>query len=128
MPKKEIKQNIEKKSFLNKIGPWAFFLGLIVALVTAFIVPPNEIKSAFIWGLGLLGLFVGLVNISEKEMTSFLLATIAFIVASSGLIAVFEPFPVLAKAIAPFMRNIVIFVAPGAAIVALKTLYSISRD
>jgi hypothetical protein len=128
MPKKEVKQEIEKKSFLTKIGPSAFVIGLVIAVVTAVLMPSNEIKSAFIWGLGLLGLFVGLVNISEKEMTTFLLATIAFIVASSGLIAVFEPFPALAKAVTPLMRNIVIFVAPGAAIVALKALYSISKD
>jgi hypothetical protein len=128
MPKKEIKEPVEKKSFLTKIGPFAFMIGLVIAVVTAVLMPSNEIKSAFIWGLGLLGLFVGLVNISEKEMTSFLLATIAFIVASSGLIAVFEPFPALAKAVTPLMRNIVIFVAPGAAIVALKALYSISKD
>lgn len=128
MPKKEIKDVVEKKGFLTKIGPSAFILGLVIAIVTAVIIPSTEMKSALIWGLGLLGLFVGLVNISEKEMTPYLLATIAFIVASSGLVAVFEPFPTLAKSVTPFMRNIVIFVAPGAAVVALKALYSISKD
>ena len=128
MPRKENKEVTEKKSFLVKMGPWVFLAGLVIAVVTAFMIPSTELKGALVWGLSLLGFFVGLVNITEKEMTHYLLATIAFIVASSGLVSVFEPFPVLAKAITPFMRNIVIFVAPGAAVVALKALYSISRD
>jgi len=125
MPKKE---QHESKSFLAKIGPWAFLLGLAISIGTAVLIPSPNLDARLAWGLALLGLFVGLVNITEKEMNSYLLATIAFITASSGLVAVVAPFPTLANEVVPFLRNIVIFVAPGAAVVALKALYSISRD
>jgi hypothetical protein len=119
----EIKEE-EKPSIMKKIGPWAFLLGLLVAVVAAVMTP----NTAIIWGLGALGILVGLFNISEKETTPYLIATIAFMTAAAGLVNVLAQVPYLGVAIKPFMTNIVVFVAPGAAVVALKALFSLARD
>jgi hypothetical protein len=122
----------EESSMLNKVGPWAFILGLLIAVVAAFIKP----NTAIIWGLGALGIVVGLVNVTDKEMKTFLLATVAFMTAANGLTTVLATLaasiPVfgqsLSKALVPFTTNVIVFVAPAAAVVALKALYNISRD
>ncbi|MBD3204231.1 hypothetical protein GF327_08095 [Candidatus Woesearchaeota archaeon] len=110
---------------MRKIGPWAFIFGLIIAVVTAVIVEPN---TGLLWILGFLGLLVGLLNISDREVRTYLIASIAFLVSASSLSTLLEPVPIVGSAIRPFLTNVVIFIAPGAGIVALKALYMISKD
>ena len=110
---------------MKKIGPWAFVIGLIIAIAMAMLIPPNPF---LFWVLGALGLIVGLMNISDEEVRTYLIATIAFLVSASSLTTVLEPIPVIGMAIKPFMINIIVFIAPGAAIVALKALYMVSKD
>ncbi len=124
MAKKEEDSMSDEASLTQKFGPWAFTFGLVIAVVAAFLKP----NTAIIWGLGALGAVVGLFNITEKETNSYLIATIAFMTAAAGLVSVLQPVPLLGESIKPFMTNIVVFVAPGAAVVALKALFSISRD
>ena len=116
---------VEKKSFLTKIGPWSFIIGLILSAGTAIFIEPN---TGILWVLGTLGLIVGLLNISDREVRTYLIATIAFLVSASSLATILEPIPLIGPAVQPFLTNVVIFIAPGAAIVALKALYMISKD
>ncbi|MBN2423205.1 hypothetical protein JXB41_08335 [Candidatus Woesearchaeota archaeon] len=115
----------KKKGLMTKVGPWTFILGLIIAIATALLIPPN---TGLLWVLGILGLIVGLMNISDEEVRTYLIATIAFLVSASSLTAILEPIPILGSAAKPFMTNVVVFIAPGAGIVALKALYMISKD
>ncbi|MEM3374492.1 MAG: hypothetical protein QXE31_04700 [Candidatus Woesearchaeota archaeon] len=118
----------KEKTLLQKIGPWAFILGLVIAIVSA-------LTGQLFWGLGLLGLVVGLLNITEKESSMYLLASLTFLLSANSLsvtltkVVSFIPFVgEWLKIIDPLLANITLFVAPGAAVVALKALYSLSKD
>ncbi|MBI1972388.1 hypothetical protein HYS50_00085 [Candidatus Woesearchaeota archaeon] len=74
-----------------------------------------------LWILAVLGLIVGLLNVTGKESHLFLVASIAFLVSAQGLNVVWD-------ALKPYVSNIMIFVAPAAAVVALKALYDIAKE
>ncbi|MBW2971055.1 hypothetical protein KY320_02745 [Candidatus Woesearchaeota archaeon] len=104
----------------GKYGPWAFYVALVAALVLAFF--PGQTWVTYV--LAVLGLIVGLLNISKKETQPFLLAALAWMVAGGFLSAVFAFVPFLPE----FLNNVVTFVGPAAAVVALVALYHISKD
>ena len=118
----------KNKGWMEKFGPWAFIVGLIIAMIAS-------ISNTVVWFLGVLGLIVGLLNISDQEARMYLLASITFLISASALSAtltkLIERIPVIGNYlnfIDPLLANIVLFVAPGAGIVALKALYAISKD
>ncbi len=118
------------KDNMESLGAWAFYLGLIVALVLAAM--PTLLSAGWtILILGLLGIIVGLLNIGDKELQLYMVANIAFLVAANGFIGVLAALPVGTMGITfltSFVHNIVLFVAPGVAVVALKALYEVSKD
>ena len=118
----------KKNTILGKIGPWAFVLGLIIAIVSA-------ITQQVFWMLGILGIIVGLMNISDKELSVYLIASLTFLVSANALsvtltkVVGFMPLiETLLTFIDPLLANMVLFVAPGASIVALKALYNLAKD
>ncbi len=118
----------KKNTLLGKIGPWAFILGLIIAVV-------STITQQIFWILGFLGIVVGLMNIADKELVTYLIASLTFLISANALAVTLENVvgfvPVVGQVMAyadPFLANLVLFVAPGAAIVALKALYDLSKD
>ena len=108
------------KGDLAQIGVWAFILGLIVAIVAGYLYPGNSMVMVV---LGVLGLVVGLLNITDKEVTLYLLAAITFLIAANSLNLVLAFLPETIG----IVQNITAFVGPGAAIVALRALYDVSR-
>ena len=128
MAKKKQEEDIYEEEGLLKVGPWSFVLGLIVAIVSA-------LTRQVFWMLGVLGLIVGLLNITEKEVTKYLLASLTFLMSANALSITLgrlvDLVPFIGRwmsFIDPLLANITIFVAPGAAIVALKALYSVSKN
>src|SRR3989344_3892059 len=102
---------------MQKVGSWAFVLGLIIAVVMAFM----GTGGTTIWILAVLGLIVGLLNVTGKEIHLFLVAAIAFLVSAQGINLIWE-------ALKPYVANIVVFVAPATAVVALRALYDLARE
>lgn len=97
----------------DQLGAWSFILGLALAIVLAFV------NVNLGWLLILLGVIVGLLNIQDREVTNFLLAALALMgVGSAGINILGIPL---------ILDNIVRFVAPAAAIVAIKAIYEIGR-
>ncbi len=104
----------------NPVGSWAFIIGIILAILAGLATVPY---AALI--LLILGLIVGFLNITEKEVNSFLIASVALImIGTAGLASVDFIGLVLAKILA----NIAAFVAPAALVVALKSVYALSKD
>jgi hypothetical protein len=126
--KKQEEDMSEEDGFLSKIGPWSFILGLVIAFVSA-------LTGSVFWMLGALGLVVGLLNITDKEISLFLIAALTFLVSANALSVTLtklvELMPVVGdwlNFVDPLLANITLFVAPGAGIVALKALYKITKD
>jgi len=112
------------------IGAYAFIAGLLVALVLGLAPGVLPSKSYTVLLLGVLGIIVGLLNIGDKELQLYLVANIAFLAGSAGFQAVLAALPIagFTAYLIAIVQNIVLFVAPGAAVVALKALYDVSKD
>src|SRR3989304_9788511 len=71
-----------------KAGEWAYLVSVVIAVLAGIAAAAGFGASSWIAVLlVILGAVVGLLNISEKETTSFLVATIALVVASAGATA-----------------------------------------
>ena len=104
----------------EQIGGWAFIIGLVIAILGGLI----ALHDYFTWVLVLLGLVVGLMNVSDKEVGGFLMAAIALLVAgNAGL----DLIPAVGGILADVLVKIIVFVAPAAAVVAVKQVYEIGR-
>lgn len=120
------------------LGAWAFVIGMIIAVVLA-------LASVWLgWGINevgalslvlvILGLIVGLVNISEAESTQFLLAALVLVVLPVGfgrldmLPAVGAGGIGIGAILSTIVHYISMFVAPAALVVALKAMYSAARE
>ena len=112
----------------QKIGNWAFIIGVLLAIVGGLIVAygggaGTELESNIMLGLVILGIIVGFLNIGDKEVTPFLIAAIALMVlgnAKLDLIAGVGP------GLASIISHIAAFVAPAALIVALIEVYRLA--
>ncbi|MDD3083877.1 MAG: hypothetical protein PHP82_02535 [Candidatus ainarchaeum sp.] len=122
----------------QKMGSYAFLAGVIIAIVAGLVqaldlmLGTTMMAGAVGWValiLVVLGLIVGFLNIHEKRVTDFLVATIA--VAMIGLVAlgpvalVVDPIVGLINAI---VGNIVTLVAPAALIVGLKQIINLAKE
>jgi len=111
-----------KVNVLSMIGFWAFIVGLIIALVAGVLMPANQI---IIIVLIILGLIIGFLNITAKEILLFLVATIALVVIGN----VFAPLKTLM--IGAILGNILAYVAtlmaPAAIVAAIKALWAVGK-
>lgn len=77
----------------------------------------------------ILGIVVGLISITAKEVTPFLIAAIALAVIRRE---VWEPLGIISGDLLPYLATaivdfIVAFVAPAAVIIAIKAVYALAR-
>ncbi|MDI6643079.1 MAG: hypothetical protein QMD95_03400 [Candidatus Hodarchaeaceae archaeon] len=109
---------------ISLLGPVAFYVGLLITLGTAFITPSGWLYV----GLAVIGVIVGLLNVTAKETGPFLFASIAYIVAALGMASLI---PLAGVAIPPELirlaTNITVLVGAGAMLIALKAIYEISK-
>ena len=110
----------KKVGFKEVAAHWAFLVSIVLAIILGIILPDN---AAAIGLLAILGIVVGLVNITAKETTDFLIASIALIVASGA----FKLIPIIGEWVANILDYIVVFVAPAAGIVALIAIWHLAR-
>jgi hypothetical protein len=109
---------------MDKKGHYAFLVGVLLAVVAALI-PSLQAATWLPWVLIVLGLIVGFLNITAKETTEFLVATIALMaVGTGGLSAV----PAAGAVVLGILKNLVAFVAPAALVVALKAIYALAGE
>ena len=117
----------KKEGTKSKIGVWAFFIGLIISVLVAIFVSQPTAATWVPIVLGILGIIVGLLNVSDKEINLFLIATIAFLISFGALSNVFmgifnwQP-------IANFFDLLALFIAPATAIVAIKAIVNVAKN
>lgn len=111
------------KDGVNSIGPWAFILGLVLAILAGFVTMPDQ---TIVLVLAVLGIIVGILNVSDKEVVPFLVAALTFMLAASSLGIVFSAVGV--TQLNTVMNYIGVFVAPAGAVVAIKALYGITKE
>jgi zinc transporter ZupT len=102
------------------IGKWAFIVGLVIAVLAGLFFQPGWA----IWVLAILGVIVGLVNITAEETRGFLLASIALTLSATAL----NTLPILGTALSLVLPFVVAFVAGAMIVVALKELLQTARN
>lgn len=117
---------------MSQLGSWAFLLGLVVAILSALVSLDASTSGLVTMLLVVIGLVVGILNVTDKEVVPFLVATIAFLASVGGLaplvVALGGASGFLGMFVAKMLGNIGVFVAPAAAVVAIKAIYDISKD
>lgn len=109
---------------MGNLGSWAFIIGLIIAILVGLFA---EVSGIIVTILVILGLIVGFLNISDKEVNKFLVAAIALIL--SGLAGDFlATIPAVGHLLERIVDNFVILVAPAAIVVSIKSIYNLAKD
>jgi hypothetical protein len=110
----------------HKIGHYAFVGGILIAIIAGLL---QTTSTFFAFSILLLGFVVGFLNVSAKEVTPFLVATVALILAGSAdfqiLNIIFDPLGTVFTSLFSFIK---LFVAPAAMVVALKSIIALARD
>jgi len=116
----------------EKIGEYAFLVGLALAIILGFIpLVGVQLAAEFAPWIALvllvIGLLVGFLNVGDKEISGFLMAAIALMLVKSVSVGLIEgSIPVLGEVIGAIVGNIATFVAPAALIVALVQIWRLA--
>lgn len=101
---------------LKRFGHYAFIVGIIFAVVIAlFDMPENVAISVLV----ILGLIVGLLNITARETMEFLIAALVLMVTASTTALILGS---ISTALIAMWRNVMTFIGPAAIVVAIKTI------
>jgi hypothetical protein len=104
---------------LATVGKWAFIVGLVLAGVAGLL-----FQAAWVvWVLAILGVIVGLLNVTQEETQGFLLAAIAFALSATALNTV----PYVGGVVANILGYVAAFVAGAMIVVALKAMFETAR-
>lgn len=112
---------------LQAVGSWAFLLGVFVAVITGALMP-DAANTTVISFLVLLGLVVGLLNITTKETTSFLLASVSLVLVAAFGGSVVSGEEKVGQYMVAMLDSIQVFVVPATIVVALKSIFSLAEN
>lgn len=104
----------------NKIGGWAFLIGVLLAVVLGV----TGINSTWAWVLVVIGLIVGLFNITEAETHSFLTAGIMLLLAAYVGQDALSSTPLFVD----ILSALLMIFTPAVIIVAVKHVFSFARN
>ena len=104
---------------LPTVGKWAFIIGLVLAGVAGLLFQAVWV----VWVLAILGVIVGLLNVTQEETQGFLLAAIAFALSATALNTV----PYVGGVVANILGYVAAFVAGAMIVVALKALFETAQ-
>ncbi|MEM4714043.1 MAG: hypothetical protein QXQ79_00660 [Candidatus Nanoarchaeia archaeon] len=108
-----------EKTF-DKLGHYLFLLGVLLAIVFGLIWPGVGYLAAL---LAVIGIVVGLLNITAAETKEFLIAVVALIVAANSFALV----PLLGTLILEILKYLIALFAPAAVIVALIAIWKLAK-
>ena len=125
---------------MNKIGTWAFIIGIIIALIVglyqAYLMENNsstDIGGYIAWILAVLGAIVGILaamgkgSITKSETPGFLIAGIALVV-MYGVFRGMVLKPWIGSLLQGVSWSLSIFVAPAVGILAIKAVWDMGKD
>lgn len=110
-----------------------FVIGIIIAIALGLF--PEVLKwiggkNVEIAVLGILGIFVGLVNITDKELERYIIGNVGFLMAAAALMSVLNAITlgIYTTALLNVVNNFIYFVAPGLAVVCLREIIEVSKS
>ena len=108
------------KKNTNFIGGWAFLIGIVLAIIIALF---GTISPTMLWVLMVLGLVIGVVNVTDEEATPFMMSGIVLIIAVSlGREAV-----MISPLLVSMLDALLLLFIPATIVVAIKNVFSMAR-
>ena len=104
------------------MGSWAFLIAVILAIIFSF-VDPASAASWLPYLMVILGIIIGLLNITGKEVQPFLLAGTVLVIVSAFGASVMATFGFMSN----FLSNMLFLFVPATVIVALKHVFALAR-
>jgi uncharacterized membrane protein len=118
------------KSRENLVGAWAFLIGVVLALAVG-VLSFGTLNPIILAILVILGLIVGFVNVSEKDINTFLLGAVSLVIVSFAGIESVKGVQFigigLGKIVASTLGALLVLLVPATIVVAIKSLFSISQ-
>lgn len=115
-----------KKKTGSLIGSWAFLIGVILAVLLAFV----EMAPWMALVLVIVGLIVGLLNITSHEAMGFLTAAAVLVIVTSlggtGLEAVPQNWVI--DALQRMFNALMLVFVPATIIVALRAVFALAKN
>lgn len=108
------------------VGSWSFLIGLILAVLLGLGFG-GAYQATMLWVVFLLGIVVGLLNVTHDEAAGFLTSgTVLVLVSFLGVeVGVFEG---VAPLIANVLRGVLTLFVPATIIVALKAVFVLAKN
>lgn len=110
---------------LEVIGSYAFIAGVLIAVIASVVTLDKTMVTS---ALVVLGLIVGLINVTEKETQPFLVAAVSMVIVAYMTRTGIETVPLIGEILKSTLNGIMTFVSPAVLIVALKQIYSMAKD
>lgn len=108
------------------LGAIAFLAGMLLAIIAGGVYRDN---GTIVLVLVILGIIVGLFNITSREMIPFLVAAIALVVVGTvgAFSALDDIVDGLGRALNRMVDYIAVFMTPAAIITAIRVVWSLAR-
>jgi hypothetical protein len=109
----------------NMLGAWAFLGGVILAIIIG-LVPGTPAWTTLV--LLIIGLIVGLLNVTATEAKEFMLASTALVIVSALGGSALMALNVAGLQIGGIFAALVAMFVPATIIVALKAVFALAKD
>jgi len=109
------------KSRKNFLGSWAFLVGVVLAVVLGLM---GTIDGTWTIVLVVIGLIVGLLNVTAKETMPFLMSGAVLIIVS----ALGGGFLAEVQILADMVNALLVVFVPATIIVAIKNVFNLSKN
>ena len=115
-----------KKVKKNVLGAWAFLVGFVIAVILGIFSTAitGTAYDIVLWTLVLFGVIIGLLNVTRKESSKFLIAAFALVIVSYMGMGILTIIPQIGNILSALL---VLFV-PATIVVALKSVFEITKD
>lgn len=113
---------------LTKIGSWAFILGVLLALGSGLIQFNEQTRAMITSLLIVLGLIVGLLNVTGKETTPYLIAAVSLVIVANAGSSAMDKIAIIGPYASGMFSSVMTFVIPATIVVCLKAIYALASE
>ena len=115
----------------NLFGAWAFLIGVVLAIGVG-ILSFGELNPIMLAILVIIGLVVGFVNVSAKDVNTFLLASLSLVIVSFAGLQGLKGAEIVGIGVGALVAStlgaLLVLLVPATVVVAIKSLFSISQN
>ena len=113
----------------NLIGAWAFFVGVVLAAIIGVVQFGTAVELDWVYAvLAVLGIFIGLMNMGDKDVDKFLLASVSLVIVSYMGQSALKVASTVGLIIGTILLALLVMVIPATIIVAIKAGFSVSKS